>query len=162
LKDGDAQLDAVMFRSNAQALLFRPVDGTEVVAFGRVSLFAARGRLQLYVSQMEPMGLGALRLAFEQLKTRLQAEGLFDAARMRPLPKAPRAIGNVTATQGAAVRDMLRILRERWPAARVVVRPVRVQGQGAGAEICEGLRDVQRLPDVEVVIVGRGGGSLED
>jgi exodeoxyribonuclease VII large subunit len=111
---------------------------------------------------MEPMGLGALRLAFEQLKARLAAEGLFDQARKRPLPKAPRAIGIVTALQGAAIHDMLRILRDRWPAARVLVRPARVQGPGAGVDVAIGIYDVQRVPDVDVVIVGRGGGSLED
>jgi len=162
LKDDHAQLDAVMFRKAAQALVFEPVDGTEVVVLGKVSIWPERGRLQLYVSHMEPMGLGALRLAFEQLKARLAAEGLFDQARKRPLPKAPRAIGIVTALQGAAIHDMLRILRDRWPAARVLVRPARVQGPGAGVDVAIGIYDVQRVPDVDVVIVGRGGGSLED
>jgi exodeoxyribonuclease VII large subunit len=162
LKDDVAQLDAVMFRREALGLVFEPVDGTEVLVFGRVSIWPERGRLQLYASHMEPLGLGALRLAFEQLKTRLQAEGLFDDARKRPLPRAPRTIAIVTALQGAAVHDVLRILRDRWPAARVVVRPVRVQGQGAAAEIAAGIADVQGLPDLDVVIVGRGGGSLED
>jgi carboxyl-terminal processing protease len=162
LKDDRAQLDAVMFRKAAQALVFEPVDGTEVVALGKVSIWPERGRLQIYVSHMEPMGLGALRLAFEQLKARLAAEGLFDQARKRPLPRAPRAIGIVTALQGAAIQDMLRVLRDRWPAARVVVRPARVQGQGAAVDVAIGIYDVQRVPDVDVVIVGRGGGSLED
>ena len=162
LKDDGAQLDGVMFRDEAARLVFQPVDGTEIVVFGRVSLWPARGRLQVYAVHMEPLGLGALRLAFEQLKARLQAEGLFDEARKRPLPRAPRTIGLVTALQGAVVQDMLRVLRDRWPAARVVVRPVRVQGQGAGADIARGLAEVQALPDLEVVIVGRGGGSLED
>jgi exodeoxyribonuclease VII large subunit len=118
LKDDHAQLDAVMFRKEASRLVFTPVDGTEVVVLGKVSIWPERGRLQLYAVHMEPMGLGALRLAFEQLKARLQAEGLFDPARKRPLPRAPRTIGIVTALQGAAVHDMLRILRDRWPAAR--------------------------------------------
>jgi exodeoxyribonuclease VII large subunit len=162
LKDDKAQLDAVMFRSAALQLVFEPRDGTEVVVYARVGFWPERGKLQLYVDHMEPLGLGALRLAFEQLKARLQAEGLFDEARKRRLPRAPRAVGIVTALQGAAVHDMLRGLRDRWPSARIVVRPVRVQGQGAAAEIAQGLADVQRLPEVEVVIVGRGGGSLED
>ena len=161
LKDDRAQLDAVMFRGAASRLVFTPVDGTEVVVYGQVSIWPERGRLQLYVTHMEPMGLGALRLAFEQLKARLQAEGLFDTARKRPLPRAPRTIGIVTALQGAAVHDMLRILRDRWPGARVLVRPVRVQGPGAALDIAAGLADVQTA-DVDVVIVGRGGGSLED
>ena len=162
LKDDRAQLDAVMYRKAAQSLVFEPVDGTEVVVLGKMSIWPERGRMQLYVSHMEPMGLGALRLAFEQLKARLAAEGLFDQARKRPLPKVPRAIGIVTALQGAAIHDMLRVLRDRWPAARVLVRPARVQGPGAGVDVAIGIYDVQRVPDVDVVIVGRGGGSLED
>jgi exodeoxyribonuclease VII large subunit len=162
LKDESAQLDAVMFRAHTMQLVFEPRDGTEVVVYGRVGFWPERGKLQLYAEHMEPLGLGALRLAFEQLKARLQGEGLFDEARKRPLPRAPRTIGIVTALPGAAIHDMLRGLRDRWPSARVVVRPVRVQGPGAAAEIAQGLADVQRLPDVEVVIVGRGGGSLED
>ena len=162
LKDDQAQLDGVMFRREASALVFEPVDGTEVLVFGRVSIWPERGKLQIYATHMEPMGLGALRLAFEQLKTRLQAEGLFDDARKRPLPRAPRTIGIVTALSGAAVHDMLRILRDRWPASRVVVRPTRVQGAGAAADIAAGLRDLETLADLDVVIVGRGGGSLED
>jgi exodeoxyribonuclease VII large subunit len=162
LKDDRTQLDAVMFRKEAYALVFEPVDGTEVVVYGKVSIWPERGRLQIYASHMEPMGLGALRLAFEQLKARLQAEGLFDQARKRPLPRAPRTIGIVTALQGAVLRDMLRILRDRWPGARIVIRPVRVQGQGAAVDIATGLFDVQRVRDLDVVIVGRGGGSLED
>src|SRR6185436_1535785 len=162
LKDDRTQLDGVMFRKEAYALVFEPVDGTEVVVYGKVSIWPERGRLQIYASHMEPMGLGALRLAFEQLKARLQAEGLFDQARKRPLPRAPRTIGIVTALQGAVLRDMLRILRDRWPGARIVIRPVRVQGQGAAVDIATGLFDVQRVRDLDVVIVGRGGGSLED
>jgi exodeoxyribonuclease VII large subunit len=162
LKDDAAQLDGVMFRREASALAFEPVDGTDVVVFGRISLWPERGRLQLYATHMEPMGLGALRLAFEQLKARLHAEGLFDEARKRALPRVPRTIGIVTALHGAAIHDMLRILRDRWPAARVVVRPVRVQGQGAAHDIAAGIADVQAVPGLDVVIVGRGGGSLED
>jgi exodeoxyribonuclease VII large subunit len=162
LKDDRAQLDAVMFRAAASRLVFTPVDGTEIVAFGKVSMWPERGRLQFYAYHMEPMGLGALRLAFEQLKAKLLAEGLFDEARKRPLPRAPRTIGIVTALQGAAVHDMLRMLRDRWPAARVVVRPARVQGPGAAGDVAAGIADVQQLRDLDVVIVGRGGGSLED
>ena len=162
LKDDAAQVDAVMFRGQNRALPFQPSDGMDVLVYARVGLWSDRGRLQLYVEHMEPRGLGALRLAFEQLKARLQAEGLFDEARKRPLPACPRTIGIVTALHGAAVHDMRVTLRRRWPAARVVVRPVRVQGEGAAAEIAEGIADLCRLPEIEVLIVGRGGGSLED
>src|SRR5690242_16969674 len=151
-----------MFRKDVVQLVFTPVDGTEVVVFGQASLWPERGRLQLLVRHMEPLGVGALQLAYEQLKARLQAEGLFDTARKRPLPRMPRTIGIVTALTGAAIHDMLRVLRDRWPAARVVVRPVRVQGPGAAADIAEALADLQRGKTIDVVIVGRGGGSLED
>src|SRR5213594_3881984 len=162
LKDEESQLDAVLFRSAAQALAFRPADGMEVLVYGRVSLYPARGALQLYVDTMEPRGLGALTLAFEQLKARLGAEGLFADARKRPLPRWPRAVGIVTALHGAAIHDMRTVLARRWPAAAVVLRPVRVQGRGAAREIAAGIEDLNRLADVDVVIVGRGGGSLED
>jgi exodeoxyribonuclease VII large subunit len=162
LKDETAQLDAVMFKRAADALPFEPMDGMDVVVQGRVDLWRERGRLQLYVEHMEPLGLGALRLAFEQLKARLAAEGLFDDARKRPLPTHPHTIGIVTARQGAAIHDMLRILRDRWPAARVLLRPVRVQGAGAARDIADGIADLAVRHDVDVLIVGRGGGSLED
>src|SRR5438552_793044 len=162
LKDDRTQLAAVMFRSAAQVLVFQPVDGMDVVVRARADLYPARGALQLYVEAMEPRGLGALTLAFEQLKAKLGAEGLFAEERKRPLPRWPRAVGIVTALHGAAIHDMRTVLRRRWPAAGVVVRPVRVQGKGAGREIAAGIADLNRLADVDVVIVGRGGGSLED
>src|SRR5882724_5753692 len=162
LKDEQSQLDAVLFRSGAQALAFRPADGMEVLVYGRVGLYPARGALQLYVDTMEPRGLGALQLAFEQLKARLGAEGLFAAGRKRPLPRFPRAVGIVTALGGAVIHDMRTVLRKRWPACRIVVRPVRVQGAGAGREVAEGIEDLNRLGGLDVLIVGRGGGSLED
>jgi exodeoxyribonuclease VII large subunit len=162
LKDDQCQLAAVMFQRAAQVLVFRPADGMEVLVHARVSLYPARGALQLYVEAMEPRGLGALQLAYEQLKARLGAEGLFAAERKRPLPTWPRTIGVVTALRGAAVHDMRTVLQARWPMARVVVRPVRVQGTGAGRDIAAGIEDLNRLGGVEVVIVGRGGGSLED
>jgi exodeoxyribonuclease VII large subunit len=162
LKDDRSKLDAVMFRSAAQLLPFRPANGMEVVVQGRVAIYAERGAFQLYVDAMEPRGLGALRLAFEQLKARLGAEGLFEAARKRSLPRWPRGIGIVTALQGAAVHDMLTVLRRRWPLARVIVRPVRVQGAGAAQEIADGIADLCRGESLDVLIVGRGGGSLED
>src|SRR5213595_395265 len=162
LKDEQSQLDAVLFRSGAQALAFRPADGMEVLVSARVGLYPPRGALQLYVDTMEPRGLGALQLAFEQLKARLGAEGLFAAGRKRPLPRFPRAVGIVTALGGAVIHDMRTVLRRRWPACRIVVRPVRVQGAGAGREVAEGIEDLNRLGGLDVLIVGRGGGTLED
>jgi len=162
LKDAGAQIPAVMFRSATRTLPFRPEDGMEVVLSGRVGLYEARGALQFYVDTMEPKGLGALQLAFDQLKRRLAAEGLFAEARKRPLPFMPRAIGIVTAPRGAAVRDMLVTLRQRWPGVHVVVRPVRVQGSEAPGDIVEAVEDLNRRAEIDVIIVGRGGGSLED
>ncbi len=162
LKDEQSQLGAVLFRSAAQTLAFRPADGMEVLVSARVGLYPPRGALQLYVDTMEPRGLGALQLAFEQLKARLGAEGLFAAGRKRPLPRFPRAVGIVTALGGAVIHDMRTVLRKRWPACRIVVRPVRVQGAGAGREVAEGIEALNRLGGLDVLIVGRGGGSLED
>ncbi len=162
LKDDRSQLSAVMFRAASQLLAFRPANGMEVVVQGRLGIYADRGAFQLYVDAMEPRGLGALRLAFEQLKARLGAEGLFEAVRKRPLPRWPRGIGIVTALHGAAIRDMLTVLRRRWPLARVIVRGVRVQGAGAAREIADGIEDLCRGESLDVIIVGRGGGSLED
>jgi exodeoxyribonuclease VII large subunit len=134
----------------------------QVMVRGRIGIYEVRGGLQLYVDAMEPRGLGGLQLALEQLKKRLAAEGLFAASRKRPLPFLPRAVGIVTALGGAAIHDLLVVLRARWPGLRVVVRPVRVQGKGAAAEIVEAMADLNRLHAVEVIIIGRGGGSLED
>ena len=162
LKDDYAQLRAVMFRSQARLLKFRPEDGLRIVARGRLSLYEVKGEYQLVVETMDPHGLGALQAAFEQLKRALEAEGLFDAARKRPLPVLPRRIGIVTSADGAALRDILRILTTRHPAARIVVRPSRVQGDDAPADLVRGLKAIAGVPDVDVVIVGRGGGSTED
>jgi exodeoxyribonuclease VII large subunit len=162
LKDAHSQLNAVMFWRTAQVVSFEPSEGLDVIVRGRLDLYPARGTLQLVVDRMEPQGLGALRLAFEQVRARLEAEGLFAPERKRPLPPIPRTVGIVTALTGAAVHDMLTTLRRRWPAARVVVRPVRVQGAGAAADIAAGIADMNRLGGVDVLLVGRGGGSLED
>ena len=162
LKDDESRLDAVLFRTQARALVFQPDDGMQVVVAGRAGLYPASGKLQLYVDAMEPLGLGALQRAFEQLKERLAAEGLFAIERKRPLPRFPRAIGIVTALRGAAIHDMLTTLARRWPLARVLVRPVRVQGDGAAADVAAAIGDLNRVPGVDVLIVGRGGGSLED
>lgn len=162
LKDGQAQIAAVFFRNAAAKLCFRPTDGLEVIASGRIGLYESRGSLQLYVESLEPKGIGALRLQLEQLRDKLAAEGLLDPARKRPLPFLPRCVGLVTALGGAALQDILTILRSRHPGLRVVLRPVRVQGLGAELEIAEGIRDLQALADLDVMIVGRGGGSIED
>jgi exodeoxyribonuclease VII large subunit len=162
LKDEAARLPAVLWRTAAARLRFRPEDGLEVIAFGEVRFYGPQGRLQLYVERLEPRGLGALRAQLERLRERLEREGLLDPARKRPLPYLPRCIGIVTALDGAALRDLLRMLRDRFAERRIVVRPVRVQGFGAELEIAQGLRDLQGIADLDVVIVGRGGGSAED
>ena len=159
LKDAEAQLPSVMFRSQAERLKFQPHDGLVVRARGRCSIFEGQGKFQLYVDGLEPAGLGALQLAFEQLKKKLAAEGLFDPARKRPLPKWPRRIGIVTSPTGAAVRDILRIA-ERRGRARFLVSPCQVQGELAPFEIIRAIRRVER--HVDLVIVARGGGSAED
>jgi exodeoxyribonuclease VII large subunit len=159
LKDGEAQLPAVMFRSQAERLKFAPHDGLVVRARGRCSIFEGQGKFQLYVDALEPAGLGALQLAFEQLKKKLAAEGLFEKARKRPLPPWPRRIGIVTSPTGAAVRDILRIA-ERRGRMRFLVSPCQVQGETAPFEIIRALRRVER--HVDLVIVARGGGSAED
>ena len=151
-----------MFRTTARQLKFRPADGTQVVARGRISVYEVKGEYQIVCDALEPRGLGALQLAFEQVKRRLQAEGLFDAARKRPLPVLPRRIGVVTSLDGAALRDILRILTRRHPMARVVIRPARVQGDGAPLDLLRALKAIARLPELDVVIIGRGGGSSED
>ena len=162
LKDDYAQLRAVMFRMQVRQLKFQPEDGLRVVARGRLSVYEVKGDYQLVCDSLEPHGLGALQAAFEQLKRRLQAEGLFAAERKRPLPVLPRRIGVVTSLDGAAVRDILRVLTTRHPTARVVVRPARVQGDGAAADLVRALKAVAQVPEVDVVILGRGGGSAED
>lgn len=162
LKDECSQLAAVMFRRSAQLLPFDLVDGAQVIVRARLGLYAARGDLQLYVDALEPKGLGALQLAFEQLKARLEAEGLFAAERKRPLPFLPRRVGVVTALGGAAIHDILVTLKRRFPAVQVRIRPVRVQGVGAGEEVAAAIHDLNGYGGVDVIIVGRGGGSIED
>ena len=162
LKDDYSQIRAVMFRKEARVLKFRAEDGLRVVARGRLSVYEVKGDYQLIVDSMEPHGLGALQAAFEQLKRRLQAEGLFDAARKRALPVLPRRIGIVTSADGAALRDILRILTSRHPTASIVIRPARVQGDDAPSDLIRALKAVVKVPDVDVVIIGRGGGSAED
>jgi exodeoxyribonuclease VII large subunit len=162
LKDARSAISVVMFSSAHRRLRFRVDDGMEVIVRGRVNLFEARGTLQFYAEEMEPRGAGALQIAFEQLKRRLSQAGLFDEARKRPIPFLPRAVGIVTALGGAAVRDMLRILIDRHPNCHVILRPAGVQGAGAAGEIARAIADLNQDGRAEVIIVGRGGGSLED
>ena len=162
LKDEGAQLRAVLFRNRMRRIRFEPTDGLHVVAFGAVEAYPQRGEYQLVVELLEPRGLGALQLAFEQLKERLGREGLFNQARKRPLPRFPRKIGIVTSPRGAALHDMLRVIGRRFGEIHVVVAPARVQGEGAAAEVAQGIRELNALGGVEVIIIGRGGGSLED
>jgi exodeoxyribonuclease VII large subunit len=162
LKDSESQVAAVLFRGAASGLRFRPEDGLKVLIRGRVSLYEPRGSYQIIVEMIEPAGLGELQLAFEQLKARLLGEGLFDTERKRSLPLLPRRIGIVTSPVGAAIRDILRVLRRRFAGLEIVIAPARVQGEGAADEIVAGIRDLSRLPRVDVIIVTRGGGSLED
>ena len=166
LKDETAQLRCVCFRQYARYLKFRPEDGLLVTARGRISVYEARGEYQLAVEFLEPRGLGALQLAFDQLKRRLAAEGLFDAARKKPLPRLPRRIGIITSPSGAAIQDVIRILSRRHENLHLLIYPVRVQGEGAAEEIIEALRFFHLPPPrgmpVDVIIVGRGGGSMED
>jgi exodeoxyribonuclease VII large subunit len=162
LKDEEAQVRAVLFRSRVRRLRFEPADGLSVLAFGRLDVYAVRGEYQLVCEVLEPKGLGALQLAFEQLKARLAAEGLFDPARKRPLPALPRRVGLVTSPTGAAVRDFLRVVTRRFAGLQVLVSPVRVQGDTAAGEIAAALRTLNRLGGLDVIVLARGGGSLED
>jgi len=162
LKDASAQINAVMWRSVAEAQRFELRDGLSVLAFGDVTVYEPRGQYQIVVRHVEPLGVGALQLAFIQLKEKLAAEGLFDPERKKPLPIIPRCIAIVTSPSGAAIRDMLNVIYRRFPGAHVLVCPVRVQGEGAAAEIAAMIDTVNRLPHVDVMIVGRGGGSIED
>ncbi len=162
LKDEGAQLSAVLFRGRGRRVRFEPEDGMHVLAFGGLDVYAARGQYQLVVELMEPQGLGALQLAFEQLKRKLEAEGLFDDGRKRKLPVYPRVIGIVTSPTGAAIRDMLNIIGRRFGDLRILIAPVRVQGDGAPAEIVQALVNLQEMAELDVIVVGRGGGSIED
>jgi exodeoxyribonuclease VII large subunit len=162
LKDSRSSINAVMFNSAVRRLRFRVDDGMQVVIRGRVNLYEARGTLQFYAEEMEPRGLGALQLAYEQLKQRLGKEGLFDASRKQRLPMLPRRIGIITALGGAALRDMLRVLLDRYPNLHVIIRPALVQGAGAAPEVAGALADLNADGRADVIIAGRGGGSLED
>ncbi len=162
LKDEGASINAVMFRSDALRLKFRLENGMKVIVRARVSSFPRTGQVQLYISEVIPDGAGALSLAFEQLKRKLQAEGLFDPAHKKPIPTCPQRIALVTSPTGAAVRDMIRILGRRWPLAKVTLYPAQVQGQGAAESIARALMLANAVGETDVILCGRGGGSMED
>jgi exodeoxyribonuclease VII large subunit len=162
LKDGSAQLRVVMWRTQARLLRFRPENGLQIIARGRVTIYDERGDLQFQAEYLEPKGAGALQIAFEQLKAKLAAEGLFDPTRKRPIPALPRRIGVVTSPRGAAIQDILNILRRRHESVSVLIYPTQVQGEGAAAEVSAGVRYFNRHGKVDVIVVARGGGSFED
>jgi exodeoxyribonuclease VII large subunit len=162
LKDKDAIIQAVMFKGSADKLKFKPEDGLKVTCSGKVSVYDQRGQYQIYISSMEPLGLGSLQLAFEQLKEKLKKEGLFDSARKKPIPFLPSKIGVITSPTGAAIRDILNVLRRRFSNAEVILIPVNVQGNDAKNEIAQGIDLFNKSSKIDVMIVGRGGGSLED
>jgi exodeoxyribonuclease VII large subunit len=162
LKDGSAQIRAVMYRSAARYLTFPVEDGQHVIARGRLAVYEPKGEYQLLCDHLQPHGLGARQLAFEQLKKKLAGEGLFDPARKRPLPALPGRIGIVTSLEGAAVHDIIKVLTRRHPTVKLLIRPTKVQGEGAAAEIADAVRALGRVQGVDVIIVARGGGSAED
>jgi len=162
LKDQDSQLRVVIFRSNLQALRLKPAESLKIICRGQLTVYEPRGEYQLLVDYLEPLGMGALAQAYEQLKTRLAIEGLFDSQYKRPIPFLPRRLAVVTSPSGAAIRDFLQILNRRFPNIEVLLYPVRVQGQGAAEEIAAAIQTLNTMPDVEVIILTRGGGSIED
>ncbi|MCX6143832.1 MAG: exodeoxyribonuclease VII large subunit [Ignavibacteriales bacterium] len=162
LKDEGAQISAAMWRSRAGSLLFQPEDGMKVIARGGITVYPPRGSYQIDVDQLTPLGIGELQIAFERLKKKLAAEGLFDEGRKRPLPPYPKAVGIITSETGAALQDVRTVLGRRFPGVELVLLPVRVQGVGASDEIARAIQDMNRYGKVDVMIVGRGGGSLED
>ncbi len=162
LKDDNCLIKAVMFAQSARRLRFMPQDGMKIIARGRISVYEVTGQYQFYIEDMQPDGLGALNLAFEQLKAKLEAEGLFSAERKKPLPKFPKRIGIITSPTGAAVHDITTVLVRRYPLAEIVFCPVLVQGDGAAPQIVDALQRFNRLDCADILILGRGGGSLED
>lgn len=162
LKDENAQLRGIMWKGNAARMKFDIHDGLEVVVTGRLEVYAARGSYQLISSRMIPQGMGGLELAFRQLQEKLAKEGLFDPEHKQPIPRFPRRIALITSPTGAAVRDMLQVMTRRWPGLNIVLLPVAVQGDGAAEQIAAAINYAPRIPDVDLIITGRGGGSLED
>ncbi len=162
LKDDAAQISGVMWRSRMQGMSFKPEDGTKVIVNGRLTLYEVRGVYQIDASSIRPLGIGELQIAFEKLKQKLGAEGLFEEARKKPLPQYPSTVGIVTSETGAALHDMLTAFRRRFPGLTVILRPTKVQGPGAAQDIAAAIADLNELADLDVMIVGRGGGSMED
>ena len=162
LKDKTSQIRAVLFRSTAVRLRFALQEGLQVIVRGRLTVYEPRGEYQIVLDTVEPKGIGALQLAFEQLKERLATEGLFDQDRKKSIPAFPQTVGVVTSLTGAAIRDILAVLRRRWPTLHILIAPVQVQGENAGRQIAEALTALNNLGSVDVIVVGRGGGSLED
>lgn len=162
LKDDKSSIKAVMFRGNASKLKFMPSDGMKIIAFGSVSVFERDGAYQFYIENMQPDGVGSLSIAFEQLKEKLQKEGLFDTSAKKPLPKYPKTVGVVTSPTGAAFQDICNVLGRRWPMARIVISPALVQGETAPRSIVEAIEDLDSSGEADVIIVARGGGSIED
>lgn len=162
LKDKSSQLQAVVFRNIANKIKFELKDGMEVISFGSVTVYEPRGQYQLIINKIEPKGIGALQLAFQQLKEKLEKEGLFDQAHKKPIPFIPQKIGIVTSPTGAAIKDILNIIDRRFVNVEILLYPVKVQGEGAAQEIAEAITELNALTDIDVIIAGRGGGSLED
>lgn len=162
IKDENSVLTCVMFKNSAYKLKFKIEDGMSIVCFGRVSVYDKRGQYQLYVEVIEPKGVGSLQLAFTQLKEKLLKEGLFDDSNKKPIPYLPEKIGIVTSKTGAAIKDMIHVIERRFPEMHIILYPVKVQGEGAAEEVSEGIRAFNLLGNVDVIIIGRGGGSLED
>lgn len=162
LKDKSSQLQAVVFRNIANKIKFELKDGMEVISFGSVTVYEPRGQYQLIINKIEPKGIGALQLAFQQLKEKLEKEGLFDQAHKKPVPFIPQKIGIVTSPTGAAIKDILNIIDRRFANVEILLYPVKVQGEGAAQEIAEAITELNALTDIDVIIAGRGGGSLED
>jgi exodeoxyribonuclease VII large subunit len=162
LKDEGAQIAAICWRSRVASLRFEPEDGMKVIARGSITVYPPRGNYQLDVVTLQPVGVGALQLAFEKLKKKLQEEGLFDPAHKKPIPQFPRSIGIVTSSTGAAIHDIMTVIERRFPVVELILRPVQVQGEGAAEDIACAIRDFNSYGEVDVLIVGRGGGSLED
>ena len=162
LKDKNSQLQAVVFRNSASRIKFELKDGMEVISFGSITVYEPRGQYQLIINKIEPKGIGALQLAFQQLKEKLEKEGLFDHAHKKPLPFIPQKIGIVTSPTGAAIKDILNIIDRRFANVEILIYPVKVQGEGAAQEIAEAITELNNYSDIDVIIAGRGGGSMED
>jgi exodeoxyribonuclease VII large subunit len=162
LKDENAQIKCTLWRFRGEVLQFEPADGMSVMAWGNITVYGRNGQYQLEVAKLVPIGLGKLEIAFRKLKEKLLKEGLFDEEHKKPIPHFPESIGVVTSPTGAAVRDIIRIIHNRFPGVDITVNPTRVQGEGAAEEIAQAIRDFNQYKKIEVMIVGRGGGSLED